>query len=324
MQHNVTPKIENKQPGPKGPLYHPGGREKVEKPLSGEHYAKTNTVIKDGTGVVASQTEKPAKEDDLAPSATVEEPLKKPDTADTSNIITRDEKESVKSSDVVKTGQPKGSNAVSLNAGRKQKKATKSFIDNFGINLSAGPDVSAVRLSNAGKITLTYGAGLSYSFGHRFTLRAGFYVAEKIYSVDEAEYYVPPGSTWNNYLQSIDANCKVYEIPLTVSYIFDKNKNHNWFASAGLSSYLMKRESYVYYYKNSSGITWDRPWTVTNKNKNYFSVLDISGGYEYSFNNHVSVMAEPYVKMPLSGVGLGKIKLNSAGILFTVAVKPFK
>ena len=196
-------------------------------------------------------------------------------------------------------------------------------MQNFGINLSAGPDISAVRLSNTGKITLTYGAGLSYSFNKRFTLRAGFYVAEKIYSVDEAEYYVPPGSTWNNYLQSIDANCKVYEIPLTLSYIFDKNKNHNWFVSAGLSSYLMKRESYVYYYKNSSGTTWDRPWTVTNKNKNYFSVLDISGGYEYSFNKHVSVMAEPYVKMPLSGIGLGKIKLNSAGILFTVAVKPF-
>ena len=154
-------------------------------------------------------------------------------------------------------------------------------------------------------------------------MRTGFYVAKKIYSVDEDEYHVPQGSTWNNYLQSVDANCKVYEVPLVLSYNFGKTKNHSWFASAGLSSYFMKRESYVYYYKNPLGVTYSNPWTVTNQNKHYFSVLDISGGYEYSINKRFSIIAEPYVKLPLSGIGLGKIKLNSAGVLFTVAVKPF-
>ena len=111
-------------------------------------------------------------------------------------------------------------------------------------------------MSNTGKITFTYGAGLSYSFTDKFTLRTGFYVAKKIYSVDEDEYHIPPGYAGNyDYLQSVNANCKVYEIPLTLSYNFGKVKNHNWFASAGLSSYLMKKESYVYFYKYPSGIT---------------------------------------------------------------------
>ena len=68
---------------------------------------------------------------------------------------------------------------------------------------------------------------------------------------------------------------------------------------------------------------YNRPWTVTNQNKHYFSVVDISAGYEHSINKRFSIIAEPYVKLPLSGIGIGKIKLNSAGVLFTAAIKPF-
>ena len=214
-------------------------------------------------------------------------------------------------------------NVKDLNPQHKQKKTSKSFIQNFGISAGVGPDISGVKLSEAGKITVTYGAGLSYSFSEKFTLRTGFYVAKKIYSVKQNEYYVQPGSTGNYYLQSVNADCKVYEIPLTFSYSFGKVKNYNWFASAGLSSYFMKRESYVYLYKYPSGLTDSKSRTVVNQNKHYFSILDISAGYEYSFNKQFSIAAEPYLKLPLSGIGIGKIKLNSAGILFTATLKPF-
>jgi len=53
-------------------------------------------------------------------------------------------------------------------------------------------------------------------------------------------------------------------------------------------------------------------------------VLDLSAGYEYTLNKRFSLAAEPYVKLPFSGVGAGKIKLNSAGVLFTLTMKPFK
>ena len=62
---------------------------------------------------------------------------------------------------------------------------------------------------------------------------------------------------------------------------------------------------------------------MTNENKHYFSVVTLSGGYQYKLNNRFSFIAEPYVKIPLSGIGLGKIKLNSTGILVTAAIKPF-
>jgi hypothetical protein len=204
----------------------------------------------------------------------------------------------------------------------KHSKGSKSFANNFAINASTGPDVSGVTFSKIGKVTFAYGAGLSYDLSKKFTVRTGFYVAKKIYSASESDYH---SNTVNyNYLQSIDADCKVYEIPLVINYNFGMVKNHRWFASAGLSSYLMKKESYVYYYKYPSGNNNEKSLSISNKNKHYFSVLDLSAGYQYMVNKRLSLMAEPYLRVALSGIGAGKIKLNSGGILFTVILKPFK
>lgn len=199
----------------------------------------------------------------------------------------------------------------------------KNFRNNFAIDLSAGPDVSSVAFNKTGRIAINYGVGLSYAISGRFTLRTGFYVAEKIYSTDKYGYHVPQAGSANiDYLYRINANCKVYEIPVAVSYNFRKSKNHQWFASAGLSSYLMKKESYDYLYK-SAGNAWSKSFSISNQNQHYFSVLDLSAGYEYSFSKRTSLVAEPYLKMPFSGIGAGKVKLNSGGILFTFVLKPF-
>lgn len=199
---------------------------------------------------------------------------------------------------------------------------SKRFKNNFAITFSAGPDISSVGLDRAGTAALNFGAGISYALSHRLTLRTGFYKAEKIYSASKDQYHVPSGGNIA-YLYNIDANCKVYEIPVTVSYNFGKVKNHQWFASAGLSSYLMKKESYDYYYKYPNGNAYTKSWSISNQNKHYFSVLDISAGYEYSFSKRASLIAEPYLKIPLSGIGAGKVNLNSAGMLFTFAFRPF-
>ena len=243
-----------------------------------------------------------------------------PATSDVVNKISAtNDQDSSKNSQALKAANPKESKGAT-----RQTKIDKSFKKNFGISISTGADVSGVTVSEAGKISVSYGAGLSYDLSNRFTLRTGFYIDTKIYSANKNQYH---SSTWNanyNYLFHINANCKVYEIPLTVSYHFAKANHHEWFASGGLSSYLMKREEYKYYYKYPS---WDttvaRP-AISNKNQHYFSVVDLSGGYKYVFNKSVSLLVEPYLKIPLSGVGAGKVKLNSAGVLFTVAVKPFR
>jgi hypothetical protein len=206
---------------------------------------------------------------------------------------------------------------------KKSKKTNSGFTNNFGFSISAGPDISGVHRNKAGRLTAIFGAGLNYSISKKMSIRSGFYISKKIYSVDGNDYDLPGGNPSYAYLENVNANCTVYEIPLKVDYNFKKTKRHNWFISTGLSSYLMKKENYDYYYKTVSGEIYDKDWTINNKNKHFFSVLNFSGGYQYSFNKQFSFAAEPYINLPLKGVGEGKVKLNSGGILFTLKMKPF-
>jgi hypothetical protein len=206
-------------------------------------------------------------------------------------------------------------------ANKSKKKTTNSFF----FTLSAGADVSFAGSDKLGTAKLLAGAGLGYSFNKRFTIRTGVYSGRKIYSASAENYHPPAGFYMHyRYLQNVDADCKVIEIPVSFSYNFSVSKKQNWFVSGGLSSFLMKKESYNYFYKyTATGPTVNKESVINNENKHYFSVLTVSGGYQRNLNKNVSIMVEPYIKMPLSGVGYGKVKLNSTGLLFSVGIKPF-
>ncbi len=208
---------------------------------------------------------------------------------------------------------------------KKKEKNKRKKVTGFFFSLSAGPDVSFVSDDKLGTTKLLVGAGLGYTFNSRLTIRSGFYSGRKVYSASPGTYD-PPASFYTAYpyLEKVDADCKVYEIPVIVSYTFSRSSNQNFFASAGFSSLLMKKETYNYSYKYTpAGITYKRRQTINNQNKHFFSTLTLSAGYQRRIGPSISVMAEPYLKLPLNGVGYGKVKLNSAGVLFSVAIKPF-
>jgi hypothetical protein len=214
-------------------------------------------------------------------------------------------------------------NEIEKSTIKKSKKTSSRFANNFGVSMSAGPDISGVHENKIGRLTAIFGAGLNYSVSKNVSIRSGFYISKKIYSVDGNDYDLQGGNTGYGHLQNVEANCMVYEIPVKLDYNFKRLKNHSWFISTGLSSYLMKKENYDYYYKTPAGELYNKDYTIKNKNKHFFSVLSFSAGYQYYLDNQFSIAAEPYINLPLKGVGEGKVKLNSGGILFTLKMKPF-
>lgn len=193
----------------------------------------------------------------------------------------------------------------------------------FAFTLSAGPDVSAVGVDKLGKVQPVFGAGINVSYGRHFSLSTGYYSVRKIYKAEAADYKFPTRPYHYNYLFEIDGNCKVIEIPITLNWAFNEKQKGSWFVSAGASSFLMKRETYDYMYKYPSGQVTKYTKQFGNKNQHIFSVMSLSGGYRYNLSKSVFVSAEPYVKIPLKGVGAGKLNLNSGGVLFTIGIKPF-
>ncbi|MBI3138850.1 MAG: hypothetical protein HYZ15_09720 [Sphingobacteriales bacterium] len=238
------------------------------------------------------------------------------------------EKKIDKAAEKVAITEKKADSAAMAVAGSQpapQKKNTgKQKKNSLFISISAGPDASFTQSGKPGRTSLVTGAGIGYIIKERFSIRAGFYQATKLYSASPSAYNPPPNFyTYYPYLEKVDANCRVYEIPVSLGYHFGARKNHSWFASAGLSSYLMKRETYDYYYKTSAlGATQQKEWTIRNRNQHFFTVLGFSGGYQRKITDRISFIAEPYLKLPLTGVGYGKVRLNSAGILFSVTVQP--
>lgn len=210
----------------------------------------------------------------------------------------------------------------------KMKKTANSknkVISNFIFTVSGGMDISFINIDKPGKMTPLNGLGVGYAINKKLTLRTGFYTSNKIYSA-KSESYNPPGSFYNYYpyLEKVDADCKVYEIPVLISYSLKPKNGYTPFITTGLSTLLMKKETYNYYYKNTlSGPVLNRAYTIENKNKHIMSVITISGGIQKVVNSKLSLMAEPYFKLPLVGIGYGDVKLNSFGILFSVGFKPF-
>lgn len=252
-------------------------------------------------------TESPAKETAVKTEPAVAEEKKKEEA-----VVKVEEKAEKKPETPLTAGKP----------GKKKDKSSNKFGNNFGITLTIGPDVSFVSLNKLGKATLLYGAGLSYTFARqKLTVRTGFYMSKKIYDAAPDQYHTPGGNYPNLY--NVAADCKIYEIPIGLSYNFGARRKHNWFGAAGISSYLMKTENYNYQYKTPSGYTYNYKHNVSNENNHYFSVVTLSAGYQYRLSRRVSLQAEPYVKIPLGGVGVGKVKLNSGGILFTATIRPF-
>ncbi|MER3497915.1 MAG: hypothetical protein C4308_04410 [Chitinophagaceae bacterium] len=205
----------------------------------------------------------------------------------------------------------------------KKQDKKQNFLSGLSFSISAGPDVSKTPNANTGKTTAVYGVGIGYAFS-KFTLRTGIYSASKIYWASSKDYKLNyPLPTYVKF-EGAYANCRVLEVPVSVSYHFLQRKTWLLFGSAGLSSYFMKKEKYVYWYKNTTnGSEYNYAKNYSNENKHWFSVLNLSAGYSRQLSQKFSVSAEPYLRLPLKGVGEGKVKLNSGGILFSIGYKPF-
>jgi hypothetical protein len=197
----------------------------------------------------------------------------------------------------------------------KKENISAGRINHWYLGLTIGPDWN----SAAGKgwgTGIGGGLKLSYRLNQKWAISTGVLLDKKIYDAKPSNYN-PVNDSWRNYdVKSIDANCAVIDVPLNIEYTLWNRAKHRIFLSSGLSSFWMHEEKYTYYYKTTSG-NWDQ-WSkeLYNKNRHLFSIINFSAGYERTWQ-HFSLEAAPYLKVPMTGIGYGRVKLYGAGIHFT-------
>jgi hypothetical protein len=182
------------------------------------------------------------------------------------------------------------------------------------IGLVGAPDVSTVRMADFQSPRPNLGIVLEYRILDRLRLSTGLLRGTKQYRAKHTDY------DWSHYPDAnmykfdwVDASCTILDLPLNLRYDVLARPRYQVFGSTGLSTLFMQREAYAfdyeYYYRPYH---WQREFV--NENQHWFSVLNLSVGYERKLGQHWSLQAEPYVKIPLGGVGAGKVRLASGGI----------
>lgn len=176
----------------------------------------------------------------------------------------------------------------------------------FSLSVLAAPDLNGVKGLDDGKVGFNTGVGLGIHFTERLSLQTGVVYSKKPYNAAPGDYhtgYSPQG------LVNIAADCDVIDLPLNLQYrLYHKGLN-SISVSAGLSSYLMLREKYRYEYGNYD----PRRYEYRNENRHFMGVANAGVTLERKVSDNMSIGLQPFVKVPLTGIGHGNVRLISAG-----------
>jgi hypothetical protein len=187
------------------------------------------------------------------------------------------------------------------------------------VGLVAGLDLSTVKFTHNSSTGYNIGLMGGYQFSKRWSVYTGLIYTKKNYTLNGADYH-PPKHYWTQYvkLNTVAGFCKMWEIPLLARYTFKPGATTSYFISSGLSSYIMKKQDYTYYYKTNAGVQGTAAWANDSTFNHAFSILHFSAGIQKNIGKHMNWQIEPYAKIPLGGVGFGSIRLSSFGLNFSV------
>lgn len=182
-----------------------------------------------------------------------------------------------------------------------------------------GPDVSLVGFSEVTRPGTNLGILLEYQLNRRWSINSGITYSRKNYTAKGEDYH-PPKGFWDYGVvpDMTDATCEVIDIPINIRYYFRPAKSNRLFASTGLSTYLMLTEDYKYQYGRDDPQHLVLSWSGKNENQHYFAIYNLSVGYQRSMGKQWFLEIEPFVKLPLTGVGFGEVDLWSTGASFSL------
>ena len=193
----------------------------------------------------------------------------------------------------------------------------------LAIGLVMGTDQSRIHGTSPGSLGWSGGISLQYDLTKRLAVQTGFTITKKFYRAAGKDFN-PPLHYWTSYvnLQSVIGDCQMWDLPVQLRYDLYNKKSSRLFATAGASNYIMRNQRYEYHYLNSNNIPTVKEWETYSQSNYWFGVMNLSAGIEKQLSNKISFQVEPYVKLPLKGVGFGNMDISSYGVLLSLRYRP--
>jgi hypothetical protein len=218
----------------------------------------------------------------------------------------------VDTSSTANTQAKPGNNAVATNDKDKKikVKTSTSFRPQYAISVLGSSDLNGLNSFEQSKVGTNVGAMFSATIFKRLIISTGAIYSSKPYLTNFDNYN-------SNYKfratpTSISADCRMFDVPLNIDYnVYNKHRN-KFSIGTGISSYLMFHENYEFSY--ASGSNGPAYYNVPNPGKYYLSILNLQATYQRQINAKFGLDVQPYMKLPLSGVGLYNSRLQSTGM----------
>jgi hypothetical protein len=230
--------------------------------------------------------------------------------------------------------QPANTNAIASTK-VKLKNAAQSGLSArpvYAVSVIASSDMNTVGFQG-GRLGGNFGAMFSVNI-KKWTVTTGAMYSIKPYQENFADYHT--NYVFKTNPSSIGVNCKMIDIPFNVNYQVYKNRGNKITLGTGLSSYIILREDYKFNYSNNNYInsygygasspSGPSGYSVINRNRNIFGVLNLDATYDHQINSKLGISLQPYVKLPFSNIGESQAKLQSTGIAvgFSYNLNSFK
>jgi hypothetical protein len=179
-----------------------------------------------------------------------------------------------------------------------------------------GPLFNEVKNQGLKKTGFSLGVIAGYRLKNRVALEAGllfakkpYYSAGQFFNADKISGSMPQGMQ----ILSLEGCNYAWEVPVKVKYDFFQRGNSSFFSSAGITSYIMTNEKNDYLV-SVNGVQQTMISSYSNKSRSFAATLDISAGYEHKIGRGKYFRIEPYIQIPLKGMGVGAMQMTSTGL----------
>lgn len=195
----------------------------------------------------------------------------------------------------------------------ERRPKAEPLVRKLTLSVLAAPDLNGVDNLNNASLGSDFGLLVSFAIAKNWSFSTGGIYAKKLYESGYRDYN-PAKDIWGEYYpRSVDADCRVLDIPLNISYTFLRGKNSSFSAGSGISSYIMLREDYRFTYAVTDPDN-RMDYQVVNENQHWLSVVNLQATFEQRLSARLSLSLQPYMKVPLGAVGFAGVKLHTLGM----------
>ena len=189
----------------------------------------------------------------------------------------------------------------------------KKLKPGFYYGLTAGAQLNQVKGQGMTKTGLNAGVVLGLQLSKKLSVETGVQLTQKKYYSSGEYFHVKAGDMPANMkVMNLHGTSTLVEIPVELKYNFSKKQN-GFYGKAGVSTYLMTKESNQYK-ATVSGQSQEINSTYKDKKMYGAAQLNLSAGYQHGLGKKINIRVEPYIQIPLKGIGIGSLPVMSTGL----------